>query len=68
DVEVRNNKIEYLENELEQVKKEKEGLEDKLTSFEKASKDLDNLLGSQRSDKNKEGNIDDKGYWDSGCS
>nr|GFA28986.1 hypothetical protein [Tanacetum cinerariifolium] len=55
DVDVRNNKIEYLENELEQVKKEKEGLDKKLTGFEKASKDLDNLLGSQRSDKNKEG-------------
>nr|GEZ44670.1 putative ribonuclease H-like domain-containing protein [Tanacetum cinerariifolium] len=55
DVEVRNNKIEYLMNELEQVKKEKEGLDNKLTSFESASKDLDNHLGSQRSDKNKEG-------------
>nr|GEV00500.1 hypothetical protein [Tanacetum cinerariifolium] len=39
-----------LENE-----KEKEGLDNKLIGFEKASKDLDNLLGSQRSDKNKEG-------------
>nr|GEW77731.1 hypothetical protein [Tanacetum cinerariifolium] len=55
DVEVRNNKIEYLMNELEQVKKEKEGLDNKLTCFESASKDLDNLLGSQISDKNKEG-------------
>nr|GEU43850.1 ribonuclease H-like domain-containing protein [Tanacetum cinerariifolium] len=55
DVEVRNNKIEYLMNELEQVKKEKEGLDYKLTGFESALKDLDNLLGSQRSDKNKEG-------------
>nr|GEW61217.1 hypothetical protein [Tanacetum cinerariifolium] len=55
DVEVRNNKIEYIVNELEQVKKEKEGLDNKLTGFETASKDLDNLLGSQRSDKNKEG-------------
>nr|GFC61544.1 hypothetical protein [Tanacetum cinerariifolium] len=55
DVEVRNNKFEYLMNELEQVKKEKEGLDNKLTSFESASKDLDTLLGSQRSDKNKEG-------------
>nr|GEV51345.1 uncharacterized mitochondrial protein AtMg00810-like [Tanacetum cinerariifolium] len=54
DVEVRNNKIEYLMNELEHVKKEKKGLDNKLTGFEKASKDLDNLLGSQRSDKNKE--------------
>nr|GEX68520.1 ribonuclease H-like domain-containing protein [Tanacetum cinerariifolium] len=55
DVEVRNNKIEYLMNELEQVKKEKEGLDNKLTGFESALKDLDNLLGSQKSDKNKEG-------------
>nr|GEZ99663.1 ribonuclease H-like domain-containing protein [Tanacetum cinerariifolium] len=42
-------------NELEHVKKEKEGLDNKLTGFESASRDLDNLLGSQRSDKNKEG-------------
>nr|GEV32263.1 hypothetical protein [Tanacetum cinerariifolium] len=55
DVEVRNNKIENLMNELEQVKKEKEGLDNKLTGFESASKDLDTLLGSQRTDKNKEG-------------
>nr|GEU42159.1 putative ribonuclease H-like domain-containing protein [Tanacetum cinerariifolium] len=37
------------------VKKEKEGLDSKLTGFEYASKDLDTLLGSQRTDKNKEG-------------
>nr|GEU91431.1 hypothetical protein [Tanacetum cinerariifolium] len=55
DVEFRNNKIEYFKIELERVKKEKEGLDNKLTSFEKASKDLDNLLGSQRLDKNKDG-------------
>nr|GEU60426.1 hypothetical protein [Tanacetum cinerariifolium] len=55
DVEVRNNKIEYLMNELEQVKKEKEGLDIKLTGFKSASKDLDTLFGSQRTDKNKEG-------------
>nr|GEZ32859.1 hypothetical protein [Tanacetum cinerariifolium] len=55
DVEVRNNKIEYLMNELEQVKKEKEGLDNKLTGFESTLKDLDTLLGSQRTDKNKEG-------------
>nr|GEV27647.1 hypothetical protein [Tanacetum cinerariifolium] len=114
----KNNKIKNLMNELEQIKKEKEGLDSKLTGFESASKDLDTLLGSQRSDKNKEGlgysavppscstdsptiiktnkvetvrkpsvkyvkmyrntskspkgnsqnKIDDKGYWDSGCS
>nr|GEZ46183.1 hypothetical protein [Tanacetum cinerariifolium] len=46
DVEIRDNKIEYLKNELEQVKKEKESLDNKLTGFENASKDLDNLLGS----------------------
>nr|GEX73217.1 hypothetical protein [Tanacetum cinerariifolium] len=42
-------------NELEQIKKEKEGFDRKLTGFESASKDLDTLLGSQISDKNKEG-------------
>nr|GEV42500.1 hypothetical protein [Tanacetum cinerariifolium] len=55
DVEIRDNKIEYLKNELDQIKKEKERLDNRLTGFENASKDLDNLLGSQRSDKNKEG-------------
>nr|GEZ46450.1 ubiquitin hydrolase [Tanacetum cinerariifolium] len=54
DAEVRNNKIKYLMNELEHVKKEKEGLDNKLTGFESASKDLDTFLGSQRTDKNKE--------------
>nr|GEX85818.1 ribonuclease H-like domain-containing protein [Tanacetum cinerariifolium] len=42
-------------NELEQIKKEKEGLDRKFTGFESTSKDLDTLLGSQRSDKNKKG-------------
>nr|GEW71093.1 ribonuclease H-like domain-containing protein [Tanacetum cinerariifolium] len=55
DVEIRDNKIEYLRNELEQVQKEKESLDNKLTDFRNASKDIDNLLGSQRLDKNKEG-------------
>nr|GEW25625.1 hypothetical protein [Tanacetum cinerariifolium] len=49
------NKIEHLMNELEKVKKEKEGLDSKLIGFESTSKDLDTLLGSQRTDKNKEG-------------
>nr|GEV98129.1 putative ribonuclease H-like domain-containing protein [Tanacetum cinerariifolium] len=35
--------------------KEKDVLDSKLTGFESASKDLDTLIGSQRSDKNKEG-------------
>nr|GEV04733.1 putative ribonuclease H-like domain-containing protein [Tanacetum cinerariifolium] len=55
DVKNKNIKIENLMNELEQIKKEKEGLDSKLTGFESASKDLDTLLGSQRSDKNNEG-------------
>nr|GFB65200.1 hypothetical protein [Tanacetum cinerariifolium] len=38
-----------------EVKKGKESLDNKLTGFGNASKDLDNLLGSQRSDKNKKG-------------
>nr|GEX74168.1 hypothetical protein [Tanacetum cinerariifolium] len=38
-----------------EVNKEKESLDNKLTGFENALKDLDNLLGSQRSDKSKEG-------------
>nr|GEW06715.1 hypothetical protein [Tanacetum cinerariifolium] len=48
-------RIENLTNELETLKKEKEGLDSKLTGFKSAFKDLDNLLESQRSDKNKEG-------------
>nr|GFA18866.1 hypothetical protein [Tanacetum cinerariifolium] len=55
DVKNKNNKIERLLNELEQIKKEKEGLDRKLTGFKFASKDLDTLLRSHRSDKNKEG-------------
>nr|GEZ67344.1 hypothetical protein [Tanacetum cinerariifolium] len=47
--------IESLTKELELIKKEKDGLDRKLAGFQTASKDLDNLLESQRSDKNKEG-------------
>nr|GEW81212.1 hypothetical protein [Tanacetum cinerariifolium] len=54
-VDSKNYKIKRLTNEVEQLKKEKEGLDSKLTGFESASKDLDTLLGSQRTDKNKEG-------------
>nr|GEX12472.1 hypothetical protein [Tanacetum cinerariifolium] len=54
-VECKNNRIERLTNELDELKKDKEGLESKLISFESATKDLDILLQSQRSDKNKEG-------------
>nr|GEV76736.1 hypothetical protein [Tanacetum cinerariifolium] len=55
DLNNKNIKIKRLTNELEQAKKEKEDLDSKLTEFQLVSKDLDNLLESQRSDKNKEG-------------
>nr|GEV56348.1 DNA-directed DNA polymerase [Tanacetum cinerariifolium] len=44
-----------IDGELETLKKEKEGVDDKLACFLTASKDLDNLIESHRSDKNKEG-------------
>nr|GEZ00641.1 ubiquitin hydrolase [Tanacetum cinerariifolium] len=47
--------IKILKKELELIKKKKEGLDGKLAGFQIASKDLDNLLKSQRLDKNKEG-------------
>nr|GFA29774.1 hypothetical protein [Tanacetum cinerariifolium] len=49
------NRIEYLTKELENIKNEKKGLESKLTGFKSATKDLDHLIGSQRSNKIKEG-------------
>nr|GFA46620.1 hypothetical protein [Tanacetum cinerariifolium] len=49
------NCIKILTKDLELLKKEKGELETKLTGFQTASKDLDNLLESQRLDKNKEG-------------
>nr|GEW58447.1 hypothetical protein [Tanacetum cinerariifolium] len=54
-VESKTNRIESLTDELEMLKKEKKGLDSKLTSFQSDFKDLDHLLGSQISDKNKEG-------------
>nr|GFA93830.1 hypothetical protein [Tanacetum cinerariifolium] len=54
-VESKINRIKRLTNELDELKKEKEGLDSKLTGFQSAFKDLDTLLESQRSDKNKEG-------------
>nr|GEX65853.1 hypothetical protein [Tanacetum cinerariifolium] len=54
-VECRTDRIESLTKELEELKKEKEGLDTKLTGFQIASKHLDNLLESQRTDTNKEG-------------
>nr|GEW26126.1 ribonuclease H-like domain-containing protein [Tanacetum cinerariifolium] len=51
----KNDRIESFTNELEFLKKEKGELETKLTGFQSATKNLDNLLESQRLDKNKEG-------------
>nr|GEW39730.1 hypothetical protein [Tanacetum cinerariifolium] len=53
--ESRENYIKILKKELELIKKEKEGVDGKLEGFLIASKDLDNLIESQRSDTNKEG-------------
>ncbi|GJZ98279.1 hypothetical protein Tco_0670732 [Tanacetum coccineum] len=48
-------KSELLKSEFEKVKQEKEGIEFKIEKFDKASKDLDKLLGSQITDKSKKG-------------
>ncbi|GJV04739.1 hypothetical protein Tco_1338308 [Tanacetum coccineum] len=58
DIEIKDNKIEYLRNEFEEVKKEKESIDHKLENFRNASKDLDDLLGNQRQDKDKKGSGD----------
>nr|GFB93846.1 hypothetical protein [Tanacetum cinerariifolium] len=47
--------IKTLDKELEELKLEKDGLDGKLASLLKASKNLDNLIESQMSDKVKEG-------------
>nr|GEV27113.1 hypothetical protein [Tanacetum cinerariifolium] len=47
--------IEILKKKLETLKEVKEGVDRKLAGLLKASKDLDNLIESQRSDKNKDG-------------
>ncbi|GJY62314.1 hypothetical protein Tco_0462971, partial [Tanacetum coccineum] len=44
-----------LKTELEKVKEENEGFEFKISKFEKSSKDLDDLLASQVTDKSKKG-------------
>nr|GEZ74258.1 hypothetical protein [Tanacetum cinerariifolium] len=46
---------ESLKKKLETLQQEKEGVDGKLTGLLTASKDLDNLIESQRSEKNKEG-------------
>ncbi|GJU57779.1 putative ribonuclease H-like domain-containing protein [Tanacetum coccineum] len=46
-------KINVLKSEFEKVKQDKESIEFKINKFDKASKDLDKLLGSQIIDKSK---------------
>ncbi|GJW02378.1 putative ribonuclease H-like domain-containing protein [Tanacetum coccineum] len=47
--------INVLKSKFEKVKQEKEGIEFKIEKFDKASKDLNKLLGSQITDKSKKG-------------
>nr|GFA14923.1 ribonuclease H-like domain-containing protein [Tanacetum cinerariifolium] len=47
--------IEILKKKIETLKQEKEGVDGKLAGLLIASKNLDNLIESQRSDKNKDG-------------
>ncbi|GJV64271.1 putative ribonuclease H-like domain-containing protein [Tanacetum coccineum] len=47
--------INVLKSEFEKVKQEKKGIKFKIEIFDKASKDLDKLLGSQITDKSKKG-------------
>ncbi|GJX46946.1 putative ribonuclease H-like domain-containing protein [Tanacetum coccineum] len=47
--------INMLKTEFEKVKQEKDGIDFKIEKFGKASKDLDQLLGSQITDKSKKG-------------
>ncbi|GJW32299.1 putative ribonuclease H-like domain-containing protein [Tanacetum coccineum] len=47
--------INVLKSEFENVKQEKDGIKFKIKKFDKASKDLDKLLGSQIADKSKKG-------------
>ncbi|GKA12595.1 ribonuclease H-like domain-containing protein [Tanacetum coccineum] len=47
--------INVLKSKFEKVKQEKEGIEFKIEKFDKASKYLDKLLGSQITDKSKKG-------------
>ncbi|GJT26959.1 hypothetical protein Tco_0907234 [Tanacetum coccineum] len=44
-----------LKTKLEKVKKEKKSIDFKITKFDKSAKDIDEMLESQRSDKDKQG-------------
>ncbi|GJS74557.1 hypothetical protein Tco_0707398 [Tanacetum coccineum] len=55
DVACKDYEINVLKSEFEKVKQEKDGIDFKIKKFDKASKDLDQLLGSQITDKGKKG-------------
>ncbi|GJV08361.1 hypothetical protein Tco_1346017, partial [Tanacetum coccineum] len=55
EVAYKNYEINVLKSELEKIKQEKDGIDFKIENFDKASKDLDQLLGSQITDKSKKG-------------
>ncbi|GJU28957.1 hypothetical protein Tco_1172546 [Tanacetum coccineum] len=55
EVACKNYEINILKSELEKVKQEKDGIDFKIEKFDKALKDLDQLLGSQITDKSKKG-------------
>ncbi|GJV03934.1 hypothetical protein Tco_1337503 [Tanacetum coccineum] len=55
EVACKNYEINVLKSELEKVKQEKDGIDFKIEKFDKASKDVDQLLGSQINDKSKKG-------------
>ncbi|GKB32758.1 hypothetical protein Tco_0872159 [Tanacetum coccineum] len=55
EVGIKQYEINMLKTEFEKVKQEKDAIDFKIEKFEKASKDLDQLLGSQITDKSKKG-------------
>ncbi|GJX91791.1 hypothetical protein Tco_0345117 [Tanacetum coccineum] len=55
DLELKDYKIKNLTNEVEEVKKERDGIDSKLEKFVNSSKDLDQMLESQKSGKDKKG-------------
>ncbi|GJW99184.1 putative ribonuclease H-like domain-containing protein [Tanacetum coccineum] len=55
EVGIKQYEINMLKTEFEKVKQEKDGIEFKIKKFDKASKDLDQLLESQITDKSKKG-------------
>ncbi|GJS15742.1 hypothetical protein Tco_0410214 [Tanacetum coccineum] len=55
DIELKDNKIKNLRNELKELKKEKDNIDFKIKKFENSKKDLDYLLETQRSVKDKTG-------------